>query len=1226
MLSGIAGLAGIIGLLVLSLVNEYQDETQHARTEVENISQVLDEHASAIVHKGDLLLREVQRNVRSEDMRPAHGVRGIRKQALHDLLKSQLDSAPEVSVIHIANAKGDYIYSSLDPIPGINIADRDYFNHQRASTTAGLLISSPLISRTTGKWTIVLSRRLNYEDDSFAGLVSVILNLDYFQQFYRTLNLGPQGVVALYDQEFHLAARYPPNENLMGKVVPVSVGIYIEKGIKHGVYPTKSPVDGIERQISYRQLNDLPLFVFAGISEQDYLALWHRHIWQYSAGAIVFGLVVISFGLRQRRSEKALRKSDDDLRTIADYTYDWEYWEGLQGELLYISPSCQRITGYSQAEFIADPHLIYDIIHAEDQPLMDAHRADIQHEDVGTLDFRILTKEGETRWIAHGCREVYSKDGHFNGRRTSNRDITDRKALEEAELRERDFAESLIDTAQAIVILLDTEGRIVRLNHYMEELSGYRLEEVKGASWFATFLPEQDKDAILGLFKKALTETHTQANINPILARDGRKILVEWYDKTLKDTAGNIIGLLAIGQDVTLREKLAESQRLLKAAVEQSNSSIVVTDSDGTIIFVNAGFAHTSGYSGDEAIGQNPRILKSGKMQKETYEEIWATITSGRHWSGELCNKKKNGDLYWETANISPITDEGGRITHYLAVKDDITRRKQAETALQEQKNFLSAILENEPECVMVVSADEVVLQMNAAGFIMLEVNSVEEVNAFGLVNFVEADHRAAFLNLARRVFDGESGVLEFQVEGRKGARRWLETHATPLRDAAGKITFLLGVTRDVTRRREAEERLALSLRGSNQAMTDWHIPSDTLTFGEGWMSLLGYQPDELSSNSSTLFELMRPEDAPAAHDALIRHLKGETSYLESEIRMRHKDGRWIWVLARGMAVERTSDGRVVRVAGTAMDITARKKAEAEIARLSQWNELLLNSAGEGIYGVDHEGHCTFINPAALAILGFAKHELIGKSPHPMFHHHHTDGSPYHQEDCPIFMTLRDGIRREVEDAFIRKNGEAFPVQLTVTPMHDNGLLVGVEVVFQDIALRKKMEQELMRLATTDPLTGMANRRHFLEQLKMELAHFKRFGRPATFLMVDIDHFKNVNDTYGHAVGDVVLQHFGELSKLRLRRIDLIGRLGGEEFGILLPGTDITGALQFAERFRIYVADTPAQSANGTIPFTISIGISGFDQKDVEPDGILARADAALYLAKASGRNQTKVS
>ncbi len=420
---------------------------------------------------------------------------------------------------------------------------------------------------------------------------------------------------------------------------------------------------------------------------------------------------------------------------------------------------------------------------------------------------------------------------------------------------------------------------------------------------------------------------------------------------------------------------------------------------------------------------------------------------------------------------------------------------------------------------------------------------------------------------------------------------------------------------------RESEERLDLCIGGADLAMTDWDVRTDMLVFGDGWHKLLGFKPDELAPRPSTLAGMIRAEDVARARDALVQHLKGDAPMFEAEVRMRHKEGRWVWVLGRGRAVERAADGRAVRVTGIGMDITKRKQAEAEVERLSQWNELLLNSAGEGIYGVDLGGKCTFVNHAAVAILGFARNEIVGRNQHELFHHHHLDGTPYPAEECPVFATLHDGIRREVEDGFVRKNGEAFPVQMTVTPIHEAGRLVGVEVVFQDISRRKSMEAELMRLATTDALTGIANRRRFLEYMESELARVKRFTDPSFLLMMDLDNFKNVNDTWGHSVGDAALQHFADVCRLRVRQSDFFGRLGGEEFGIVLSRTDASGALQFAEDLRRSVADSPVQTAKGPISLTVSIGIAEFNPGDETPDNILVRADIALYRAKAGGRN-----
>ena len=323
--AGFAGLAGVAALLGLSLSNDYRDSNQHAQVEVENISRVLEEHVLATIHKSDLLLREIQRNVRPDDMRMTRPVSSARKQELHALLKSQIESVPEVAVLYVTNAMGNHTYSSLDPVPKINVADRYHFIRNRDDPSAGLVISPPIVSRTTGKWTIVLARRLNFEDGSFAGIVIVVLNLEYFQEFYRSLNLGSHGLVALFDKELRLAARYPPSEKDMGKVSNLHVQAYLDKGTTHASYHAKSQLDGIERLFSFRQVGDLPLLVFAGIAEDEYLAEWHWHIWQYGVGAVVFGLVVIGFGLRQQRAEMTIRRLNADLeQRVAQRTAQFE--------------------------------------------------------------------------------------------------------------------------------------------------------------------------------------------------------------------------------------------------------------------------------------------------------------------------------------------------------------------------------------------------------------------------------------------------------------------------------------------------------------------------------------------------------------------------------------------------------------------------------------------------------------------------------------------------------------------------------------------------------------------------------------------------------------------------------------------------------------------------------------------------------------------------------------
>jgi diguanylate cyclase (GGDEF)-like protein/PAS domain S-box-containing protein len=297
----------------------------------------------------------------------------------------------------------------------------------------------------------------------------------------------------------------------------------------------------------------------------------------------------------------------------------------------------------------------------------------------------------------------------------------------------------------------------------------------------------------------------------------------------------------------------------------------------------------------------------------------------------------------------------------------------------------------------------------------------------------------------------------------------------------------------------------------------------------------------------------------------------------------------------------------------------------ARLHRSSEEWRRLLTALGEGVYGVDADGRCTFINPAAAAMLGFSAVELLGRDQHALFHYRREDGTAYPEDECPIALTLKDGQPRYAEDWFWHKDGSGFPVMLTTALMEDDGRRKGAVVVFRDISDRRQLESRLREEATTDHLTGVANRRLFLKQLEMELDRFKRFGESAALLMADLDYFKKINDSYGHAAGDGVLRHFADISRQYLRRVDLIGRLGGEEFGILLPGTDAASALQFADRYRCLVESSPAPGGDGNIGITVSIGIAEFASSDDTVETILARADAALYGAKAGGRNTVRV-
>jgi diguanylate cyclase (GGDEF)-like protein len=221
---------------------------------------------------------------------------------------------------------------------------------------------------------------------------------------------------------------------------------------------------------------------------------------------------------------------------------------------------------------------------------------------------------------------------------------------------------------------------------------------------------------------------------------------------------------------------------------------------------------------------------------------------------------------------------------------------------------------------------------------------------------------------------------------------------------------------------------------------------------------------------------------------------------------------------------------------------------------------------------------------------------------------------------------LRDGAVRKAEYDFLHHDGSIVTISVDgLVNCDEHGNFTRTQCVLHNITAHKRMEQELRYLAATDALTGLANRRHFLDQMRLALARHHRHETPTALLMLDLDWFKRVNDQYGHAVGDEVLRNFADVVQASLRNIDLLGRLGGEEFSILLPDTDATGAYEFAERVRQRAASQPVQTLAGEVTVTLSIGATSFVPQDKNTDVILARADRALYRAKENGRNRVEL-
>lgn len=277
-------------------------------------------------------------------------------------------------------------------------------------------------------------------------------------------------------------------------------------------------------------------------------------------------------------------------------------------------------------------------------------------------------------------------------------DITDSKQREKELSKERDFIESLVETAPAIILLLDSKGRIVRLNRYMEELSGFSLEEVKGKNWFDTFLPESDHKRIKEIFSRSMHGKVVHGYINPILTKGGEVRPIEWHGTLIRDDDGATVGLLSIGLDITKKMRaeraLRESEEKYRGIVETAGEGIWIFDKDAKTTFVNRQMAVMLGYEPHEMVGKSLFEFTRSDFRSEL-EAHYVTHQEGMSELYDFCFLKKDGSDLWAIVNIRPLFEDG-QFCGSLGMLTDISSRRVAEEALRESEQelrFLSSRL-----------------------------------------------------------------------------------------------------------------------------------------------------------------------------------------------------------------------------------------------------------------------------------------------------------------------------------------------------------------------------------------------------------------------------------------------------------------------------------------------------------------------------------------------------
>ncbi len=390
---------------------------------------------------------------------------------------------------------------------------------------------------------------------------------------------------------------------------------------------------------------------------------------------------------------------------------------------------------------------------------------------------------------------------------------------------------------------------------------------------------------------------------------------------------------------------------------------------------------------------------------------------------------------------------------------------------------------------------------------------------------------------------------------------------------------------------------------------------------------MLGYNSEDelLGKNVHETIHHSHPDGSPYPKEECrvrLASLAGRSANSDQEVHWR-ADGTPIPVEWWSHPIHR--DGELIGTVITFVDISERKRANEELRRLGEYNRLLLDSTGEGIFGVDEGLRITFANRAAAEMLGYRADQLSGQDAHELLHHSLENGEPYPREQCPIYRAVAGNESFMVsEEVLWRRDGTSFPVQYSVNPLREQNDTTGAVVVFRDIAEARAMARKMDYLATHDALTGLINRAEFERRLEHALASARR-GAQHALCYLDLDQFKIVNDTCGHVAGDELLRQLSSVLHSKVRQSDTLARLGGDEFGVLLEHCPTERALRVADDLRIVTQEFRFSWEDRTFAVGLSVGVVPITAETRDVADALSAADTACYTAKDRGRNRVHV-
>jgi diguanylate cyclase (GGDEF)-like protein/PAS domain S-box-containing protein len=946
---------------------------------------------------------------------------------------------------------------------------------------------------------------------------------------------------------------------------------------------------------------------------------------------IAFGIVNLRTRVARSDAEMALQESERRFRDIFNQAAVGITRVDLNGVLVEVNQKFCDMLGYHRDDLIGKS--IKDITHPDDYGQGSQYRGQLTERTMKSVagEKRFVRRDGTTMWARRTMSAACDEEGSPQYVISVVEDITERKQAEEALRASEEMLRATFSQAGVGIFVTSLDTRYLQVNDKYCNMLGYGRDELLGMSIRDVNRPE-DIENVLGNREKVLQGVWQRASHErELVCKDGSLVWVSHSTTLIRDQHGNPQYFITVAEDISERkraeEAVARERALLRAVVDAIPERIYVKDREGRFLLQNATNLKIRGITNhDEIVGKTVFDIFPREMAERMDAEDRAVMESG----APLLNREgqtffsgpdgRAGDARWHVTSKVPLKDGAGNVFGLVGVNRDITDRKRMEEALRESEDRYRSLFELAPLPLLVI--EERTLKIVAANEGALEKYGYarDEFLSMTILDLQVPEDREKVGQQLRERDPLKEAFFERRHVIKSGEVILTEVTARPFVFREQRARMLL--VNDVTEQRRAQEALRDSeeqLRAMfNQASVGITISALDMHYvqvNDKYCDVVGYSRDELLRMS--VRDVNLEENMEDATDYRRKLFSGEIRSSAREKQLRCKDGSRVWV-SMATSVIRDENGAPKYFISVIEDVSERKRAEAALRESEEQFHQLANNIPQIFWICDaRQKEMIYVSPAYAHVTGQPIDALREDARRWL--------EAVHEEDRERVRSARIAAANgKYDEVFrvVRPDGTIRWVRDRAFPIHNaQGKVYRIAGIAEDITDMRESEERLLYLAHYDNLTSLPNRVLFYDRLKQALSQARRNEWVIAVMFLDLDRFKNVNDTLGHGAGDLLLRQVSERLAACVRSGDTVGRLSGDEFSIVLSNLAGPDDASLVAQKIMATFTKPFNLYGKEVFVSASIGITLFPADSLDQDILIQNADTAMYRAKELGRN-----